>query len=977
MNINWIKNVLPVVICSLAVLTISISCSDDLGWSRQTGNEICFDINTNNNWEKIGATRGAGPYEMLYLYDDAGHSDSIAVCVDEGIEGDSPDLDSIMIADYQLGITRVAKTTAITGTVGLNAYTGSQINNLTNKYMDNLEITNQNGTWKPGGGRRYFWPGGEGYASFFAYYPASLSRSSGVSLIEPEDNGGWPGLSYVVGKTPTRQIDVLMAEHPNVDLSAASGAQNLNFKHIMTAVQFRIGSQAFNTDTVAKIKAIRFVNVYDKAVYTMRDFTNSTWGQHEFTNTSNPEKFSYNFTPITNSNLTNTAITSDAVNSTYTFMMIPQTLPSGAKIEVDVETRDLGGGIKQNLTLSAKIEGTVWNKNTTVTYTLQPGKMNVILLASSIEHFSHTGTVSGGNTYANWTVQSFEYTGAGVKTPRKWTAEFRDYDDATGTWSDEWTATPPNWVDYFPTTDNGGSSKTFQIKVKESNDVSGLYGVIQTNHVDVLRNNSVSNEVIDLSKVGFDGEPSTEQNTANCYIVKAGGTYKLPLVYGNAIRHSKVNRDAFHTDNTSSDPAIDAVILKDFKDHLDDIIERPEIYYKYKPTKVGLIWQDHPNGSSLTELIRPNSVTLVDNISFTGKSGSKTTPSYIQFSMVDANKLYEGNAVIGVWGKPDDTSKDQTERLLWSWHIWVTAEPVYDTKTMINREYAEFQVMPHYLGWCYNSETTDFELYPEHRMEVRIKQYAADGVTITRQTSGIIVVQNGGKTDQAEGNCTLYHFGRKDPLLPASGSGAEDKPFTGYNSYTWTITAGPVSIGTSIQNPFTFYTGSDWLPAGWPHNLWHGGQVGAPERITYNSTVIKTVYDPCPVGFHVSPTNAFSGFINAETERFNNSDNYPGSSQYYDDFNVYGTFNKGWVFYLEPNRTGNTLFLQAIGYRGSSNGLVAGYNQQVMYYRATSCLEADGLAMFVASYMNPWDTSNRDHGCPIVPTTDVEGAAAD
>ena len=990
MTNKWRKHVLPVGICSLAMLTISISCSDDLGWGGQTGNEISFDISTNNDWENVSTSRGAGPYNMLYLTDDEGHRDSVAVSVDAGIEGDVPDLDSTLINDYSQGITRVAKTTAISGTVGLNAYTGTEENSLTNKYMDNLSITNQGGTWKPGGGRRYFWPGGEGYASFFAYYPYRLSTTTGVSFIEPEDNGGWPGMSYIVNKTPTQQIDVLMAEHPNVDLSAASGAQNLNFKHIMTAVQFKIGSTAFNTDTVAKIQAIRFVNVYDKAVYTMQDFTHSSWGQHEYTNSLNPEKFTYRFS-LTNTHQVNTDIISDAVNSTYTFMMIPQILPAGAKIEVDVVTIE-----NQNLTLSANIAGTEWKKNTTVTYTLKPGAINVVLLASSIEHFSHTGTVNGGNDYAEWQVQSYEWTGANTKSPRAWKAEFRNYDYETGTWSDEWTDTPPDWIEEFPTT--GSGTETIHVKVKESASVAGRYGTITSNHAEKLRSNPVSSETIDLSMVGFDGEPTTsEQNTANCYIVKAGGKYKLPLIYGNAIRHSKVNRDAFHTDNTNEDANIAQYILTDFKDHMDENIERPQIYFKYKPTRAALYWQDNNSVASSTllrELIVPSSVKLTDQITFEGKQKY----SYLEFEMVPSANLYEGNAVVGVWGKPDDTSKDQTERLMWSWHIWVTAEPIYETKTMINREYAEFQVMPHYLGWCYNAETTDFELYPEHRMEVRVTQFAEDGVTVTRKTSGIIVVQNGGKTDQAEGNCTYYHFGRKDPFLPASGTGNYDKDYTCYEGCgKWEIETSNTtyqgesptgvqmttvtndayrSLGYAIQHPFTMLNNrtADWLPEPRYANLWSMGQVGSPPRMNYVSEVIKTVYDPCPVGFHVSPTNAFSGFINGESAQ---SGGWEGTTTAYEDFNVYGSFNKGWVFYLEPNRTGDTLFLQAIGTRSSSGPWIGGYNTSVTYYRATLHLTADGIAMFHATLLNPWDTSNRNHGYPIVPTTDVEGAAAE
>ena len=56
--------------------------------------------------------------------------------------------------------------------------------------------------------------------------------------------------------------------------------------------------------------------------------------------------------------------------------------------------------------------------------------------------------------------------------------------------------------------------------------------------------------VIDLSMVDNAGNARASMTTANCYLVHETGYYKLPLVYGNAIKNGAVNTTAFYP-NTS------------------------------------------------------------------------------------------------------------------------------------------------------------------------------------------------------------------------------------------------------------------------------------------------------------------------------------------------------------------------------------------------------------------------------------------
>ena len=71
--------------------------------------------------------------------------------------------------------------------------------------------------------------------------------------------------------------------------------------------------------------------------------------------------------------------------------------------------------------------------------------------------------------------------------------------------------------------------------------------------------------------------------------------------------------------------------------------------------------------------------------------------------------------------------------------------------------------------------------------------------------------------------------------------------------------------------------------------------------ISNDNPVIKTVYDPCPVGFHVPASNAFTGFSK------NGQNGGP--------INAKGEFNFGFDFYNKINNPDATLFFPAGGQR--------------------------------------------------------------
>ena len=73
---------------------------------------------------------------------------------------------------------------------------------------------------------------------------------------------------------------------------------------------------------------------------------------------------------------------------------------------------------------------------------------------------------------------------------------------------------------------------------------------------------------------------------------------------------------------------------------------------------------------------------------------------------------------------------------------------------------------------------------------------------------------------------------------------------------------GDMSIKNSIQRPEVFYNmNAGWTPyppAGYPYlNIWSMDNTVTDFN---DNPVVKTIYDPCPAGFHIPASNAFTGF---------------------------------------------------------------------------------------------------------------------
>ena len=122
-----------------------------------------------------------------------------------------------------------------------------------------------------------------------------------------------------------------------------------------------------------------------------------------------------------------------------------------------------------------------------------------------------------------------------------------------------------------------------------------------------------------------------------------------------------------------------------------------------------------------------------------------------------------------------------------------------------------------------------------------------------------------------------------------------------------------------------------------------------------DDVVIKSVYDPSPVGYSLPASNAFTGF----TTTGGNTSTIP-------QFNVKGGFDKGYYFYTKKNKQGNTAFYIISGLRNNLSANILNFDKTGYYYIATPKTKIQGgYFLLNASNVLPLDGSSRSYACPV------------
>ena len=192
----------------------------------------------------------------------------------------------------------------------------------------------------------YYWPGADHSFQFYAWAPTDIPTDYLTVPSSPSSKE----LKYTVPTADAvNQKDIVVATTNEIP-GDNNKAVPLTFKHICTAVRFAVGSQM----QPGSIKSVALKGVKNAGTY---DMAGGTWSIGNAT---------VDFSQTLNKETTGTEANGDAITSPEgTFMMLPQTLPAGATVEV-VFTNASG----VDRTLAASIGNTVWTMGTTVTYKL-------------------------------------------------------------------------------------------------------------------------------------------------------------------------------------------------------------------------------------------------------------------------------------------------------------------------------------------------------------------------------------------------------------------------------------------------------------------------------------------------------------------------------------------------------------------------------------------------------------------------------
>lgn len=788
------------------------------------------------------------------------------------------------------------------GLSGICRTTGNNADGMTTNVAHDLKMTraSDKSPWAADDGTVIHRPG-SGTITFYAYAPHSSDESLKGTLSHADDK---PSITYTVPDDPEEQLDIMTA---TADCDAAgSGDVNLAFGHALTAVTIKTGDAMLG----GKITEVKISGVYGSGTHTI--------GSGKWTASGDPRTFTITkeiALPDTSDDNSYAKPDTPIIGDKLTLMMIPQTLPDGAAITI--KFRD--NLSQSDRTLTASLKGKTWPAGRKVTYSISSTGVAIkpkVDLTPTRTDVHPSGDIFGVKLAAYAYVAQ---EGQGDKAPIVALPYTVEYATSTedGVWSD-WTA--GEWIpdtepaeDAKPTTQVAG-----RIKLKPQQSFEKLREPFALTDAGI----GSATAPYDLSQGG---------ETANCYMINDHGYYSLPTIYGNA-------RGAGGTTNTKAYiyqgtvPAeTQAYVLTQFVDHDNKYITKPEID---GIADAVLVWQDAPD--LVTEVKYEN-----DMVRF----------------RVAKQTLTQGNAVIAV--------RNAAKTILWSWHIWVTPSKWDGTTDLkaIRKDGiegdAEYYFAPCNLGFCEphgGDKERTFKLrftftLPDGKATKKIEEYKDTFVQPE-------IVES------AAGDNTYYQWGRKDPMLGGvynsetldrAASLATDLQ-TQYNmqnkvcypsapEYDFRPAESGVSIGEAIRQPYLFFMHSydETTVSGdikEDHNYrrrhWHDGSKtmgpdGKPGQKTimnyWNSQldkksssskfdapngakVVKTIYDPCPVGYNVPTPNAFSQFGNAGKKDLDETN----ANGLEDIFNENG-IRIGWKLSLQPGGGEPKIFFPATGLR--------------------------------------------------------------
>ena len=747
------------------------------------------------------------------------------------------------------------------------------------------------------------WSIAQPWARFFAVYPSKDSYSKlTINNMASADNA--PSVDFTVEPNVRDQKDFMTACTGKVNY-ATQGVQpttSLDFRHALTAIRFAVGQNLSWNKTIDKVE-IR--NAIMTSKYKLSSEFNGTGADWDNTGATRGTATLSGLSVNTSSNPNVTIMGTTGDN--FTFYMIPQVL-TGNSVTAYVHFTDnteitatLKGEWKAGTTRTLKLSET----NSTWQYVLTPTD------PSRAANYDETTSQAYGIT-------SYRQAPDGTQQAVAWKVVGYSVDGGT-----TYTPNKPAWMTALSKESGNGGTAAEQGTATLTKDVTDLLK---------LRNDGLKNATaLGTAAAPYNLSNSTGaapvQNTANSYLISAPGHYRIPLVYGNAIKNGATNSNAYETTATGT------YVLQHFQDHAGQPITNP--------------WIEKTNSSAYAnidgaKIVWSDEKDLVTSPTITHVGGD----GYLDFE-VKATDIKSGNAVVAV-------TKGGT--VVWSWHLWFAPKSALTPIPVTNYQGKTYNFTTETLGWKPKGEVTTYNA--PRTVKVKVEQTIANGGV--KQFTVINITQNNG--GKKEGIATLYQFGRKDAF---PGMDETKLPQGSINK-----NAGDnMSIINGIQNPQNFYTwGSSWYnnpPAGYSYyNLWSADNTTTDWN---DNAVVKTVYDPCPVGFKMPASNAFTGFTSDGQNQSGAANiNANGTADSWDKFSAAYGHN----FYTNGSKNA-TIFFPASGFRHSSDGSLVSVGNFGFYWSAVPYYTNNGCSLFFGwSGVYPQNNGSRSYGFAARPVSE-------
>lgn len=469
-----------------------------------------------------------------------------------------------------------------------------------------------------------------------------------------------------------------------------------------------------------------------------------------------------------------------------------------------------------------------------------------------------------------------------------------------------------------------------------------------------------------------------ENNTSD-FNIKRNGNYRYDITLNDvAATDTRVVVDFAGTEDLSNAGTANCYLAK-----------KVNTWYKFKATVRG-------NGAATAALISPTGSALAANAAISPASAELVWETnghgkIIQGVILKDGYVYfktgpttEGNAVIAV--------KDRSGNVLWSWHIWKTHFNLAEMPTQTYKT---------------NPRIMNASLYYNGLISRNL-------IMMDRNVGAEAEILY--NSDTKEKTLSLfYQFGRKDPFPAGKNKAGEisiydkdgnhlDEPALRGDKYikmNSSISRETASIiAYAIAHPLTFIlydmadVNTEYIPSynwiygafspttAWKasNNLW-GGDVNGVSSLALDTKFIqKTIYDPCPLGWHMPPQDVWTNFTTTNTGEIPPMLDYNTTIPTYynspieDKINVtvesggyFNTLVYGRRFFISST-SGEQTFYPAAGYRYGGNGQVYNIGYYCCVWSSSPYDSSSSFAHYLGAInegVGPTSAAGRGHAFPV------------